>query len=58
MDSRDHYITKFVVSKPLMMGKLASHDHKRHKTRIRNKENGEHWKRRAPKVISSSKQMP
>ena len=31
MDNRDHYITKFLVSNPPIMGKLASQGHQRPK---------------------------
>jgi len=46
-----------LVSKPPTIGKLASHGNERPKTR-RIKENGEHEKRRAPKVVLDSRKMP
>ena len=50
MDSKDHYIKEFLISKPPTMGKLTSHGYKRLKTRRWNKENGRNAIGRAPIV--------
>jgi len=36
MDSKDHYIKEWLVSKPLIMGNLTSHSHEK----LKNKKNG------------------
>jgi len=51
MDSIDHYIIDFLVSKPPKMSKLVSYGHERPKTRRRNKENENHGKKELPKWL-------